>query len=242
MSVEELLKNKLIPTTKKVVLIMEDDPDLANILGDTFHRRGFQVFIESSLDNARARLQILDATRSRVDLAITVDRAAVSSKSSAFVNYLNTRYDNIKMVSFAEHKRGEVSPAALMDKETNIEVIAEAADNSINYSQEYLKKHLEKLAEADRLARRTTKVHNHVNITQHSPEEIQEAEEVNKRIKERLASRFLEVMKAPTRLYRRALFKEYKSYAKMLRHELSFSSIFKMVRYYHRVKLKKKAA
>jgi hypothetical protein len=237
-------------TTKieqKVVLIVEDDPVFSNALAESFFRRGFQVFIETTTDKARRRLQVLMNSSTRLDVAL-IDETK-DAKASYFADLLHQKYVDIKTVLFSDKNPNEIlSKAAIIPRTLPPEIIIDAASDAIDYSQSTLKKHLETLAVSDRAAKIKEQQYalgagSMTGMGSRGPsQEIVEAAARFKVVCKKLAITFMDVMQADNLEYRRWLFSEYKKQLKLLKYTKSFAKLRKMVYHYHKIKGAQKAA
>lgn len=221
-----------LPTTKKkTVLIVEDNEKHARALADCFYRLGYQVFIENKLDKARVKLQVLDHTKTAVDIALVETKDPLSHKS-AFLKHLHMKYKDVKTVLFTNQEDSDTK-SAILNPGTPPQIVAAAVDNSRPYSQAEMKKHFELLRESDRIERDQAKLRSTLKAkTVITPEEIARYKEQKAAVVRRIAKLYLEVFQSPTRHYRKFMWKEFKFHTKLLNFEVTYGQMKMLGRHY----------
>lgn len=223
------LIHKLISTNKKVVLIVEDDIAMAHSLASLFDAKGFLVYVESTVDMARKRLQIFDYTRTLVDLAFVHN----STKSAAFLQYLHEKYPDIKTVIITNSRVSHAQRfEAVISKDDNLEVIADIAEESLKYDQNFLRQHIAAVKQCDKLMRMQNKLNKINAVRQYTPEEIAAAMQIERQKIQVLAKHLLEVFEAQTRHMRLFLWKEFKYFLKLFKYNMTFAKLRKIHAYY----------
>lgn len=227
---------KLPPNKKKVAFIVEDDPVFSQTLAESFLRRGYQVFIETSPERAKSKLQVLDITKTRVDIA------SVSSKnktSSHFIKYLHQKYDDIKIVMFKEsHKEDLETEAAIADKDSNIEIITDTMHkaSTLNYSQELLKKHFSDLRELDRTEKMEAKINSCLKgRNSYTPEQIAQWNELRIRVRKSIAILFYKTFEAETLHLRKFYWRELLKHSKMIKFTIKIAHIRSLLKRYKEI-------
>jgi CheY-like chemotaxis protein len=104
---------QLNSTYKQVMLIVDPDPDHAQVMADMFNRRGYQVFIEYSLANAKSRIQVLDFNKQLVDVAI-IDSKIGGKEVVSFTKILNAKYKKIKTIVLQDMDEKDIDANAAL--------------------------------------------------------------------------------------------------------------------------------
>lgn len=231
-NIEKLLA--LLPNTyKKTVLIVERDRIMSSQLIDLFQKQNYQIFIESHVDAAKKRLQVLDHTKTRVDLAVI--RTKDVEESNQFTKLLMIKYPDIKTVIFDNPKilKSVDSESVLLNKDNFLEVMTKELCNSIDMSRPALKKHISEIhikhKEADEYAKKFKK-------RQLAPLSIADKilyAERKRLVCKHFAKLFLECFKETNLNYRRYLWVELKRQMEYHKTPISFKKVRKLLVYWH---------
>lgn len=226
-AIEDLLLKKLKATERKTVLILEDEKDFCSTMAEVFMRKGYQVFVESSVQGAKRKLQVLDFSKTKIDLAVVEDSS--NANYSTFLNSLKQKYPDIKTVVVAEDAIARIQNATtpVLLKEQNLDNVVDAISDSINYSNEKFKSHLNNLREIERAENYNKALHRGLKPSELvlTPEEEAELKRNKKLISSRLAKKLLEVFKCESLGLRRSVWKELRHIVKITRFNLTFTKL-----------------
>lgn len=222
---------KLVSTNKPVVLIVESDRTVAETLAYFFDSRGYLVYVESDADKARSRLQVFDYTKNLVDLAFV--KEGVGNSGPAFIAHLHKKYPNVKTVMIANSSAyAHDTTEAVCTKKDNLELVGDIADTSLQYNQDFLREHLQKMRKSERMFKDQEKLAKIQQKRSYSPEELAQWKDLQSRIASRLAKSLLEVLNADTIHLRKFLWKEFTHQVRLFKYELKFGKIKAMCKTY----------
>jgi ActR/RegA family two-component response regulator len=232
-----MLSDKLLNTDKPVVLIVEDDPQIASGLAIFFHSKNYCVYVESSVDNARRKLQVFDYSKTLVDLAFIQNSA--DQKGAAFVSDLHRKYANVKTVVIQDSKNNPAIASAFVHRDDDIVMAGQIAHDTLRYSQEMLNEYIKAARIKDKKLKEIERTRQLAYLSKHTPAEIAAALDKKRQVAAKIAPIVLQLFDAWDNVHlRRQYWKEIVGKSKVYKHNIKIMTIVGMFRLYKAYRLR----
>ncbi len=133
----------------KTVLIVDDNKDICDILGESFENKGFKVHKAYSVKDAFAKFKVFEVTNTKCDILVT-DYKMPGDNGIVLADWCKRNSPQTKVVIVSAHipsAEKARSTVPVMDK--TVVKSDSAATDIIDYTTKFLREHKEKLRKQD---------------------------------------------------------------------------------------------